>query len=648
MGMEHTDCGPDPKEDDLQLKRILPWMALIMMMGSCQKKELQVELEPPVVDHFIEDLKDQSCSLFNRAQVMLDQGAIEVGLVYFDRVAQLLDDLGRFASEDESFEVFAQDMMATIAEEESQVQADLLFEEDLPPTDLIADHLDEAPIGDEWTEEMTSFHEHFFFDEWDMQNPRTVDLLHNFTNRNAKSIRASLQRSGRFLPMIKAIFEEECLPEDLAYLPLIESGYRTSVRSRARAVGLWQFVQGTARMMGMRVDWWVDERRSPEASTRAAAKYLNYLYSEYEDWYLTLVAYNAGPGRVNRAIRKGKTRDFWTLARKRLLPRESRNYIPSFMAAVTIAKNPAAFGFTELEMTEPLETESLEVDFSIELERVAREIRCTESTLIELNPELRHKVTPGGHPPYRLKVPKGTLQQTKQALNEIPVNERVQWKEYVMRRGDTLGKIARKFGVSVYGLKTANNISNPRRLRVGKRLIIPFGPDEQVRHLVADSGTQTYRIRSGDTLSAIAKRFGMSLKRLQALNPGLDPRRLRPGQQISIGSNTLVAAPRTAAQGEWIIKRGDTLFDIARACGTRVKTLCELNGISASHILRPGRTLKIPTSNTGSRQHYAIRRGDTLSQIAKRFRVKLSDLLAWNQLQPDQILRIGQRIVVYR
>ena len=633
----------------------------LLLILSCQKKETfhpHSSVEAPgnsisQQNFYVQDLQNHACDLFNQGLLAIGNGDLEMAMAFFDEAIDSLDSEEELLGRNIGIQTFYEDLVARVQLEEDQIQSDLVFEENgLDLEDSLKKELAEAfedqELEGSFSAELIPDYEHFFFDQWEMENPRTADLIHNFTNRNAKAIRASLERSTRYLPMIKAIFKEECLPEDLCYLPLIESGFRDAARSKARAVGLWQFVSGTAQMMGLKVDWWVDERRDPEASTRAAAKYLNFLYEQYGDWYLTLVAYNAGPGRVNQAIRKGRTRDYWVLSQKKLLPRESRNYIPSFMAAVTIAKSPDDFGFSDLAYHEPFQSETVEVDFSIELKRLAQEAQMSAESLVELNPALRHQVTPGGQPAYRLKVPEGYLEKTRLAMNRIPPEERVQWKQYRIRKGDTLGRIARTFGVSVHSLKTANNISNPRHLKIGNQLIIPLGPEERVVRFSQDTSSGSYQIVKGDTLSQIAKDHSTTVQSILRLNPGLRPARLSPGTSIKIKGQSGENGPQDGNQDFWIIRSGDTLYDISRFLGTSVSKLCSLNGISKQTVLQPGQRLKLPDKLNKNVQNYAIRKGDTLSKIAQKFKVRISDLMAWNQLSPSHILQVGQRIVVYR
>lgn len=595
---------------------------------------------------YIDDLELHACQMVAEGMDAVENGENDKGLDLFDQVLTML-----FAEEelmhDSRFELLYNRIYSEIELEEEFMQAE--DEANLVQTErsMIKDKIPNQTVSDEMVGEMKNVSDHFFFDAWEMENPQTAEFIHTFTNRNAKAIRSSMERGSKYIPMIRAILKEECMPEDLCYLPIIESGYKNHARSRAKAVGMWQFMSGTARMMGLKVNWWVDERCDPEAATRAAARYLKKLHEDYHDWYLTLAAYNAGPGRVNRAIEKGKTRNFWELVRKRLLPRESRNYIPSFMAAVTIARDPESFGFTNMEYQIPMESTKIEVDFCIDLKRLAREMGVTKDVLIDLNPALKRGVTPGGFPPYLINVPVQLRQKAKQALREIPENERVQWKRYRVRKGDTLGRIARKMGVAVKSLKTVNRIKNPRRLQIGQKLIIPYGPEKEVMAYAVSRISEPYIIRKGDTLSSIAVNYRTSVASILKYNPGIKPTRLRPGQKIYLTSGN--RKRNVVHQRNFhIVKRGDTLYDIARKYGTSIQQICSMNGIRKTKTLRLGEKLRIPYPLEKGFKNYQVRKGDTLSKIAKKFQVRISDLVAWNSLSRKDILRIGQQLKIRR
>jgi hypothetical protein len=228
-----------------------------------------------------------------------------------------------------------------------------------------------------------------------------------FTTSHKGIFEAYLCRSGRYLPMMRRIFQEQGLPQDLVYLCLVESGFSPWAKSPAEAVGPWQFISGTAQRYGLKVNNWVDERRDPEKSTRAAARYLRDLFRQFGSWYLAAAGYNAGEKRVEGVVQRHATRDFWTMAGNRLLPQETCNYVPQLIAATLIAKNPQHFGFREICYQTPLRYERVEVPAGIDLPRFAQVLGVDYQTLKELNPELNQPQAPPGQEKYALRVPAG-------------------------------------------------------------------------------------------------------------------------------------------------------------------------------------------------------------------------------------------------
>ncbi|MCB1051315.1 MAG: LysM peptidoglycan-binding domain-containing protein [Acidobacteria bacterium] len=357
-------------------------------------------------------------------------------------------------------------------------------------------------------------------------------FLNVFTGKKRQAIGDSLKRSQLYVPFIQAVMQEQGVPLELAYLPLIESGYKNNARSRASAIGMWQFMEGTATDFGLRVTWWEDQRLDPIHSTFAATRYLKQLHQEFGDWYLALCAYNAGPGRVRSAIRRGGTRDFWVLAKKKLLPRETMAYIPAFLAALHIAKAPQDFLF-EVPDAEERVFEEVEIPFCLELSVLAKANRLSKETLFDLNPALVRRVVPPDQLPYLLRVPLGTAERVVASLSQIPEADRLQWTRYKVRRGDTFSAIAKRNGVSVSSLQQANPGISPKRLQIGQMLVLPIkggaGPS-----IPLGLSEDFYTVRSGDTLSQIAQKVGVSVRQLQAWNPSIRPEKLRPGQRIRV------------------------------------------------------------------------------------------------------------------
>lgn len=314
---------------------------------------------------------------------------------------------------------------------------------------------------------------------WDIPieiNPAVGRWLSYYRDRGRESFEIALTRAGRYERVMREIFRRKGLPEDLIYLSLIESGFRPTAYSRARAAGLWQFVPNTARLYGLEMSHWVDERLDPIAATEAAAEYLEDLHREFRDWYLTLAAYNAGPGRVHRAIRRTGSRDFWALAENRALRWETRNYVPKLIAVALIAKLPEEYGIRV--RPEPIATFDIRyVPDATSLDVVAEAAGVPFDEILELNLHLVRGVTPPGER-YAVRLPAGTARIFAENYAKLPPSDRVRSVVHVVRRGENLERIARIYGSRVSAIREVNGGIDPRSLKAGQRLLIP-----QIRRL---------------------------------------------------------------------------------------------------------------------------------------------------------------------
>jgi membrane-bound lytic murein transglycosylase D len=378
-----------------------------------------------------------------------------------------------------------------------------------------------------------------------------LKFLNYYQGRNRKALEASLVRSGRYLPLFREIFKEEGVPQDLIYMAHVESLFKPQAYSRARARGIWQFVKGTARLYGLKVGWWLDERLDYRKSARSAARYLKDLHEQFGSWYLALAAYNGGPGRVARVIRRYGEMDYWTMAKRRLLLRETRNYVPSILAAIIISRNPQRYGF----MVEPepsLEFETVSLDYQVDLAVIAESIEVPLATMMLLNPELQRGVTPFESKGYLLKVPPGKRELLTQQLAKIPPEKRLRLKHHRVRQGETLSHISARYGVSISGIAEVNRIRNIHRLRLGQDLIIPLTDRKglvstESRKKALKTGKHT--VRQGDSLYRIARLYGVNLNDLFRWNNIRPGEHIHPGQQISISSGT-GSSIQTTASGE--------------------------------------------------------------------------------------------------
>lgn len=304
-----------------------------------------------------------------------------------------------------------------------------------------------------------------------------------------KRFEESLSRSGQYLPMIQKVIKESGLPEDIVYLPLIESGFKIKAMSRAKASGLWQFMKGTAKQYGLRVDRWIDERYDPEKSTRAAVAYLSDLYRMFQSWPLSMASYNAGEGRIGRALANTGAEDYWTLKEMESIPRETAQYVPKFMAAAMIAKNPAAYGF-DVPYRKPIAYDFISIKRQTSLAAISHATGIPILTIKDYNPELRKNTTPPNYPGYLLKLPVGGRvafldNQDKLASFSKTSMARVQLKDddsapkkiaklrHKIKRGETIASISRKYNVTASKILQVNRLKKESIIRTGKSLLIP-------------------------------------------------------------------------------------------------------------------------------------------------------------------------------
>jgi len=358
---------------------------------------------------------------------------------------------------------------------------------------------------------------------------KVLSYVELFQGRLHDFMAAGLDRSLRYLPMIREVFAAEGVPPDLAFVPLIESAFKSTALSRARARGMWQFMPGTGVEYGLRQTWFVDERADPEKATIAAARYLKSLYRFFdEDWNLALAAYNSGPGRVQTAIRRARTSDYWKLTSgTRFLPRETREYVPMIMAAMIVAKNPTLYGF-EVGTANRLAYERVTVPNALDLKIVAEWINVSVDELRELNPELRRTTTPMSE--HELKVPLGTAPTLRARLANIDSSLFVQFTFHTVKRGETIATIARRHKIAQAELRLANDLTPRSRIRLNQSLMIPQrtanalpSATTAARTAAAPVATETsspttYRVRRGDTLFRIARQFDTTVDVLKRLN----------------------------------------------------------------------------------------------------------------------------------
>ncbi|HEX6559033.1 MAG TPA: LysM peptidoglycan-binding domain-containing protein [Longimicrobiales bacterium] len=384
---------------------------------------------------------------------------------------------------------------------------------------------------------------------WDLpvtRNDRVDSWIDFLKGENFSKTDRWLERSGRYVPLVQAELKRRGMPQDLIYLAFIESGYNPNAHSHAAAVGLWQFISDTGRRYGLEVSSYVDERRDPFKSTKAALDYLGELHDRFGSWYLAAAAYNTGENRVARIMRErtgsehGADADFWKIAR--YLPEETRNYVPLMLAAGHIGKEPDKYGFDDVDYQAPLAFATVQVPGDVPLAAVARAVGAAPDTVALLNPELVRQQTPPKRA-WDVRIPVGTEQQFTAnfptALREVRLASAARGAasaqastRYRVKRGETLSGIASRFGVTVKSIVQANGGLLASRLQIGQSIRIPKAAS-QVASASRKSTSRYHLVRRGDNLSRIADRYDVSVTRIKALN-GLHSSRLQPGQKLRV------------------------------------------------------------------------------------------------------------------
>ncbi len=480
-----------------------------------------------------------------------------------------------------------------------------------------------------------------------------------------------LRRSQKYTPMMLRIIDEYGLPHDLIYLSLVESGYNPHAYSWARAMGLWQFIASTGRMYNLNRSWWIDERKDPIKATHAACQFLKDLYTKYGAWELAMAAYNGGPGRVSRTMKKQKTADFWKLR----LRRQTMDYVPLIYAAAIIGKNPEKYGFVDIEKEPEVVWDEVEIDRCLELSTVADRLGCSLKKIKELNPELLRKYTPPNVKKYTLKIPVGAKKKFLAAYDSMPSPKETSWARHKIRRGETVGTIAARYGVSQYAILEANNLSRRSTIYAGKSLIVPVPLDSDYKggskssrkrnnsDYVADNSV--YTVQRNDNLWDIARAFGTSVDALRRNNYIERGSRIYVGQKLKIPANaknlknrSASSQPKTYASSnkgdktsgtatKHKVRSRDTLWDIARKYGTTTAKLRRLNSLGRSSRIYPGQMLVV--SDGGAKKYvvHKVRRGDTLSRLAQKYRTTMARIIANNNIADPDRLTVGAKLKIY-
>ena len=462
------------------------------------------------------------------------------------------------------------------------------------------------------------------------------------TNRKETVIRW-MDRADTYFPMIEQIFREEGVPDELKYLAVGESGLNPIARSSAKAVGMWQFMAATGRGMGLRIDNYVDERMDPVKSTRAAARHLKELYNYYgKDWHLALAGYNCSPRCIRRAItRAGGTMknppSYWEISR--YLPRQTAGYVPQFIAFALIMSNPAKFGLPPTSNGSELAYDELKVSGVLQLETIAKMVGTTTEQIEALNPELRRGTLPPDRNSYTLRIPLNTFARFADAFEQLPDKEKTMPGEHRVRRGDNLGKIAKRYGVTVPAVRNANGLRSTV-IHPGQMLVVPGLSGRSVAKL-EDTGARSVawgsRINKpivfDEAMAENARRAVVNVANRSVRSTSPSPRK----------STTSSSSSQTTQTNRiHKVRRGDTLTELAAKYNSSIQAIQKANGLRGSKIKR-GQRLKIPMGRTV----YTVRRGDNLTKIADRYGTTVREIKAANNLRSNTI-HPGQTLSIDR
>jgi membrane-bound lytic murein transglycosylase D len=453
-------------------------------------------------------------------------------------------------------------------------------------------------------------------------NKQVEFYLNLFQNKQRRYFEKWLARSTKYLPYIQEQLKNAGLPQDLAYLALIESGFNPSAYSKSHAVGLWQFMKLTGKDYGLRINSHIDERRDPEKAGLAAIHYLSDLYEEFDSWYLAVASYNAGQGRIRRGIKRYKTRDFWELAGKKYLKLETKRYVPKLIAAIILAKDPEKYGFTNIKYQEPVQYDLIKVPPMTDLQAVALAGNHDVKTLRKLNNELLKWYTPPGKKQYELKIPYGTRALVAKNLTRLHPVVTTDYKTHVVKKGDTLTAICRRYNLNKTTLLKANNLHSAKLLK-GQRLRIPYqstkyvllkdGETPQSRFAKAENGGQLFLhvVKQGETLSRISKLYNVTPEIIVQWNNLESVHKIKANQSLALYLDQPVLAEATVVS--------------YNGSGTAAAIVSAVN--------KPQIT------------YYRVKNGDSLWAIARKYRVSPQKLKQWNNLKSN-LIHPGKQLVV--